>query len=131
MARRGDIIISDLYGETFIELEQGEIQVDNFSGSLHVSLGVGSVETSLMDLRKEDEIRISVEEGDIIIYLQKDVRAHIEASTLEGKVTNEFNPDEEPSTNRISFHIGEEGAYISLSAAKGNILIKKFRENNV
>jgi len=131
VARRGDIIISDLYGEAFIELEQGEIKVDNFSGSLHVSLGVGSVETSLMDLRKEDEIGISVEEGDIIVYLQKDVRAHIEASTLEGKVTNEFNPDEEPSTNRISFHIGEEGASISLSAAKGNILIKKSKENNV
>ncbi len=131
VARRGDIIISDLYGEAFIELEQGEIKVDNFSGSLHVSLGVGSVETSLMDLRQEDEIRISAEEGDIIVYLQKDVQAQIEASTLEGKVTNEFNPDEGPSTNKISFIISEEGAYISLVTSKGNILIKKSKENDV
>lgn len=131
VARRGDIIISDLYGEAFIELEQGEIKVDNFSGSLHVSLGVGAVEINLMDLRQEDEIRISAEEGDIIVYLQKDVRAHIEASTLEGKVTNEFNPDEEPSTNKISFIISEEGAYISLVTSKGNISIKKSKENNV
>jgi len=131
VAKRGDIIISDLYGEAFIDLEQGEIKVDNFSGSLQVSLGVGSVETSLMDLRKEDEIRISVEEGDIIVYLQKDVRAQIEASTLEGEVTNEFNPDEGSSSNRISFRTGDEGAYISLSTSKGNILIKKTQENNV
>ncbi len=131
VARRGDIIISDLFGEAFVELEQGEIKVDNFSGSLHVSVGVGSVETSLMDLRKEDEIRISAEEGDIIVYLQKDVRAHIEASTLEGEVTNEFNPEEGPSSNRISFHTSEEGAYISLSTSKGNILIKKVQEDNV
>ncbi len=131
VARRGDIIISDLYGEAFIELEEGEIKVDNFSGSLHVSLGVGSVETSLLDLRQEDEIRISAEEGDIIVYLQKDVQAQIEASTLEGKVTNEFNPDEGPSTNKISFIISEEGAYISLVTSKGNILIKKSKENDV
>lgn len=130
VARRGDIIIYDLYGEAFIELEQGEINVDNFSGTLHVSLGVGSVEASLMDLRKEDEIRISAEEGDIIVYLQKDVRAQMEASTLEGKVTNEFNPDEGPSSNRISFNTGDEGAFISLSTSKGNILIKKIQENN-
>ncbi|MGD8534456.1 MAG: DUF4097 family beta strand repeat-containing protein [Candidatus Aminicenantes bacterium] len=130
VARRGDVIISDLYGEAFIELEQGEINVDNFSGTLHVSLGAGSVEASLMDLRKEDEIRISAEEGDIIVYLQKDVRAQMEASTLEGKVTNEFNPDEEPSSNKISFHTSEEGAIISLSTSKGNILIKKIQEDN-
>jgi hypothetical protein len=130
VARRGDIIISDLYGESFIELEQGKIKVENFSGSLHVSLGVGLVKTSLMDLRKEDEITISAEEGDIIVYLQKDVRAQIEASTLEGEVTNEFSPDEGPSSNRISFHTSEEGAYISLSTSKGNILIKKNQENN-
>ncbi len=130
VARRGDIIISDLYGEAFVELEQGEINVENFSGSLHVSLGVGTVETSLMDLRNEDEIRISTEEGDIFVLLEKDVRARIEASTLEGTVTNEFNPDEGPSSNRISFHTSEEGAYISLSTSKGNILIKKSQGND-
>lgn len=130
IARRGDIIISDLYGEVFVELEQGEINVENFSGSLHVSLGVGSVEANLMDLRKEDEIGISAEEGDIIVCLEKDVHARIEASTLEGKVTNEFNPDEGPSSNRISFQTSEDGAYISLSTLKGNILIKKSQGNN-
>jgi hypothetical protein len=130
VARRGDIIISDLYGEAFIELEQGKVKVDNFSGSLHVSLGVGSVKASLMDLRNEDEIRISAEEGDIIVYLQKDVRAQIEASTLEGEVTNEFNPDEGPSSNRISFRTGDEGAYLSLSTSKGNISIRKIQGNN-
>jgi hypothetical protein len=54
----------------------------------------------------------------------------MEASTLEGKVTNEFNPDEEPSSNKISFHTSEEGAIISLSTSKGNILIKKIQEDN-
>lgn len=130
IARRGDIFVSDLYGEVVIELEEGEIKVDNFSGSLHVSLGVGSVEASLMDLRSEDEIRISAEEGDIIVYLQEDVSAQMEASTLEGEVKNEFNPEEGPSANRISFHTGGEEAVISLSTSKGNISIKKYKEKN-
>ncbi len=130
VARRGDIIISDLYGEAFVELVKGEIKVDNFSGSLHVSLGEGSVKASLMDLRNEDEIRISTEEGDVIVYLQEDVRALIEASTLDGKISNEFDPEEDPSLNKISFQTNDEGAFISLSASKGNILIKKSRENN-
>jgi len=130
IARKGDIIISDLYGEAFIELGEGEIEIENFSGSLHVSLGAGSVRASLMDLRSEDEIRISNETGDIVVYLQEDVRARMEASTLEGKINNEFNPDEGPSPNKVSFQTGVEGAYISLSASKGNILIKKLREDN-
>ncbi len=54
----------------------------------------------------------------------------MEASTLEGEVTNEFNPEEGPSANRISFHTGGEEAYISLSASKGNIFIKKYKEKN-
>ena len=130
VARRGDIIISDLYGEAFVELVKGEVKVDNFSGSLHVSLGEGSVKASLMDLRNEDEVRISTEEGDVIVYLQEDVRALIEASTLDGKISNEFDPEEDPSLNKISFQTNDEGAFISLSASKGNILIKKSRENN-
>ena len=126
VARRGDIIISDLYGEAFVELVKGEVKVDNFSGSLHVSLGEGSVKASLMDLRNEDEVRISTEEGDVIVYLQEDVRALIEASTLDGKISNEFDPEEDPSLNKISFQTNDEGAFISLSASKGNILIKKW-----
>jgi hypothetical protein len=130
VARRGDIIVSDLYGEVFVELVKGEVMVDNFSGSLHVSLGEGSVKSNLIDLRNEDEVRISIEEGDIIVYLQEDIRALIEASTLDGKISNEFNPEEDPSLSKISFQTNDEGAFISLSASKGNILIKKSRENN-
>ncbi len=128
VARRGDIIISDLYGEAFVELVKGKVSVDNFSGSLHASLGEGTVKASLVDLRNEDEVRISTEDGDIIVYLQKDIRALIEASTLDGKISNEFNPDEDPSLNKISFQTDDEGALISLSASKGNILIKRSRE---
>ncbi len=130
VARRGDIIISDLYGEAFVELVKGKISVDNFSGSLHASLGEGTVTASLVDIRNEDEVRISTEEGDIVVYLQEDIRALIEAGTLDGKISNEFDPEEDPSSNKISFQTNDEGALISLSASKGNILIKKSRENS-
>jgi len=127
VSRTGDIVVADLYGEIVIELMEGNVTVENFSGSLLVSLGEGYVEADLVDLRNEDEIRISTEKGDIILYLESSVRANVEANAPAGKVVNAFFPEKIPSSGKIAFELGEGGTYISLYSASGDIHIKEFK----
>ena len=127
VSRTGDIVIADLYGEIVIESMKGNVKVENFSGSLHMSLGEGSVEADLVDLRSEDEVRISTENGDIVLYLESSVRARVEANAPAGKIANAFFPEKIPSSGKIAFELGEGGTYISLYSATGDIHIKEFK----
>jgi hypothetical protein len=54
----GDITITDVFGEIAIDLGEGDLIIENFSGSVEVSVDLGTVEADLLDLREEDEIRI-------------------------------------------------------------------------
>jgi hypothetical protein len=127
VSRAGDIVVADLYGEIVIELMEGSVKVENFSGSLFVSLGEGYVEADLVDLRKEDEVRISMEKGDIVLYLESVVGASVEANAPSGKIVNAFFPDKIPSSGKTAFKLGEGGTYISLYSAAGDIHIKEFK----
>jgi len=127
VSRNGDIVVADLYGEIVIELTEGNVKVENFSGSLLVSLGEGSIEVDLVDLRSEDEVRISTKNGDIVLYLESSVRASVEANAPAGKIINAFFPEKIPSSGKIAFELGEGGTYISLYSASGDIHIKEFK----
>ncbi len=127
LARDGIVAISDIYGDVTAELRSGEINVDNFSGSLHASLAEGVIGASLYDLREQDKINLNVKEGDIILYLQPEVNAQIEGYFPHGEIFIEFDFKKEPSEGRISVQIGEKGASISLTAMNGDIYIRKIK----
>jgi DUF4097 and DUF4098 domain-containing protein YvlB len=126
IGKEGNIVISDLYGKVFAELERGDVTVKNFSGSLTVSAMVGSVESELYDLRSEDEVKITTNEGDITIFLQPEVTAHIDAQAPNGSILSEFDLKESLPAREVSVEIGGEGgAFLSLSTLKGDIHLKK------
>jgi len=125
--RKGNIFISDLYGRAAMDLEEGDLRVENFSGSLRASLITGSAQVELLDLRNEDEVRISTNEGDITLYLQPEVKANLEASASSGDISSDFDLNQPLPAQKISAQIGEEGASISLSSLKGNISLKKMK----
>jgi hypothetical protein len=124
-ARRGNIVVSDLYGEVYVKLDEGDISVDNFSGSLTTKVNKGNISTSLMDIREEDEVVLSTERGDIEVYLQKDVNAHIKASAPHGEISSEFELSELLPAQEITVELGEGGAVLSLNASNGDIRIKE------
>ena len=126
VGRRGDIRIGDLYGEAFIELEEGEVRVENFSGSLTISVVRGSVILELLDLRSGDEIRATTDEGDITIYLQPEVEAHVEARAPSGSISSEFDLRVPLPAKEVSAQIkGEGGAFLFLETSAGDIQIRK------
>lgn len=128
IAGEGNVLISDLYGEVYVELRNGDIEIDNFSGSLTASVIKGSIRTSLYDLRREDEIIITTEQGDIIVYLQPEVNVRIEVSTPNGDIFSEFDFGKSLLTEKVSTEIGENGAFLSLTTLNGDIRMKKIKE---
>lgn len=128
VGKRGDVWIADLYGGAFIEVEEGEIHVENFSGSLTVSVIKGSVNLELFDLRSEDEIRVTTDQGNITVYLQPEVEAQVEARAPSGSISSEFDLRVPLPAKEVSSQIkGEEGSFIFLEASDGDIQIRKIK----
>jgi len=121
----GDITIADVFGKIAVDLGEGSLRIENFSGSLDASVDLGGVEADLLDLREEDEIRIVVHRGDITIYLQPDADARLEASAPEGTVDSEFDLGQAMPVNKVSGVIRTGKIPIILSALSGNIAVKK------
>jgi hypothetical protein len=124
----GDIQISDIYGSARIKGERGDIRVRNFSGPLDVDLESGDVEAELLDLRPQDEVMITVGDGDIALYLEPGSGAELEAGAPAGDVSSEFDIAEPLPARSVSAKLGEGGARISLTARRGDIKIMRIEE---
>jgi len=126
-ARDGLVHLQDIYGEARVELRVGEIQADNFSGSLDASLMEGSIQADLYDLRESDRVRLKVREGDIFVILDPDADVTLEGYCPDGDVTTDFEFDQPGEKDRFTSEIGDGGAVINLSVLVGNITIERRR----
>ncbi len=124
LARKGDVFIADVYGSAFVRLEEGNIEVDNFSGSLDASVIKGSLQASLYDLRQEDVISFNVQKGNVTLFLQENVNAHIKAFFPDGLFRSEFDSGEQEKQNAVDFKIGSGGTSVYISTSSGDIEIK-------
>ncbi len=80
----------------------------------------------LYDLRIEDEILVTTEDGDITVYLQPEIEARVEARVAKGNISSEFDLQVPLPANEVSGQIkGEKGAYLSLNTSAGDIQIRK------
>jgi len=125
---RGGIQVSDIFGGARIIGRAGAIRVRNFSGPLEVDLEKGDVEAELLDLRLQDAVVITVEDGDIRICLEPAVSAELEAEAPAGNVTSEFDVIGPSGAKTVTAKLGEGGTKISLTARRGDIQIKRIEE---
>ncbi len=130
VARDGDMLIRDVYGHIVIDLRAGNLNVENCSGSLTAVVADGTIQATLYDLREADQIRLTVQRGDIILYLEGDVNAGFEGSAPKGGVFMEFEsvaPEEKEG--RVSARLGSaEGVSISATAWEGDIRVRTIEE---
>ncbi len=124
----GDLVLSDLYGKVRADVVDGNVRISNFSGSVDLLAGRGWVEVELLDLRAEDEVLLTVKEGDMTLYLQPDVSARIEATASNGEITSEFDLGTALPAKKAAGTIGPAGGgRLSLTAFRGSIHLKKTR----
>ncbi len=121
----GDVYVSDLFGEVSVKIEKGDVILKNFSGSVRASTVRGSIEMELLDIREYDEVRVLTRQGDIVIYLEPDVNAQIEARSSRGEVSCEFELEKVVPGEKFSAELGGGGALISLKSLEGRIFIRK------
>jgi hypothetical protein len=130
VARDGDMVIRDVYGDVLLDLRTGNLNVDNFSGSLTAVVADGTIQATLYDLRDTDQIRMTAQRGDIILYLEADANARFEGSAPKGGVFTEFESvTPEKEGGRVSARFGSgEGASISVTALEGDIRVRTIEE---
>jgi hypothetical protein len=126
--REGNILLSGVYGQAVLDVRKGDVRVENFSGSLDASLGQGNADIELLDLRQGDEVRITSTAGDIILYLEKNIGARLEASAPLGRVESDFDLGQKLPDQKVKGQLGDGKAFISLAAAQGRISIKKVKD---
>ncbi len=128
IARDGDVIVQDLFGEAYVDLRSGQIVVDNFSGSLIATIEEGSIQATLFDLREADEVRLTVRQGDILLNLEADVQADLHIAAPEGDISSEFSEISGGESGRLTARLGAGGTLISCTAWEGDIRIGKTAE---
>jgi hypothetical protein len=122
---RGRITVSDIYGRALLDADEGEVKINNYSGSLDVRLGSGSVEAEVLDFRPQDSVRIKVESGDIILRLEPDVSAQIIAEAPAGDILSELELGQPLPAQKVSAKLGNGQASIELTALRGDIRLRK------
>jgi len=125
--RSGAVFIADLFGNARVELEEGDITVENFSGSLDLSLWKGSADAEVLDLRKDDDVRITTRKGDITLHLQDGANVRIEAATEDGEVTSEFDLGQKLPAQKVSGRLGAGEATVSLTTLQGNVKLRRVK----
>jgi hypothetical protein len=124
----GDLSISDIYGKIKADVEDGNVRIANFSGSVDLLAGRGRVEVELLDLRSEDEVSLTVKDGDLTVYIQPEASVKIEAVASNGEITSEFELGQALPAKKITASIGKAGgSVLSLTAFRGDIHLKRSR----
>ena len=123
---RGSILIADLYGRAAVQIQSGDLKVENFSGALKAQVWRGRIEAELLDLRGEDEVDLTARAGDLTLYLEKDTAARVEAEASNG-IASELDLRAPAGAKQISAALGQGGPLLRLKALAGRIALKTVR----
>jgi Toastrack DUF4097 len=119
----GNLTVADVFGRLEASLENGDLHVVNFSGSIDASVGAGAIDVEALDLRSDDAISLSSEEGDIVLRLEPGTSADLDAEAPRAEVRSDLDPGVKTPAPRVKGRMGDGGADIRLSAANGRIEI--------
>jgi hypothetical protein len=123
---RGSVLIADLYGRAVVQIQSGDLKVENYSGSLKAQVWRGRIEAEMLDLRGEDETDLTARAGDLTLYLEAGAAVRIEAEASDG-VSSEFDLHQAPLAKKIAASLGAGGPLIRLKALAGRIALKTAR----
>lgn len=119
----GDLTVSDVFGRIEASLDRGGLAVSNFSGSVDLSIGTGSADVEILDVRDQDTIAISSRVGDIVLRLGAGTGARVEAEAPRGEVSTDLDLGAKTPAPSVSGRIGPGGAAVTLKASDGRIKI--------
>jgi hypothetical protein len=126
--QRGHILIADLFGKARVSVLDGDLKVENYSGSLDASVSRGRIQAEVLDVRQEDEIRLTIRSGDLTMLLQPEANVKIEAEASAGISGDWPAAGTGAGTARTaSFTLGNGAAPVTLRASAGRIELRKIQ----
>jgi hypothetical protein len=129
VVQRGNVTVGDIYGRTKVAVETGDVRVENYSGSLEVTVGRGSAEAEVLDLRPEDVVRLSTRQGTVTLFLESGVDARVEAEAANGRISSDFPLGTDPDSRKAAAVVGrEKGGSVILVSGMGDVRIRKVRD---
>lgn len=127
-AEDGNVSISDTYGGVAVSLGRGNVRVRNFSGPVDIAVGSGTVDVEVLDLRDGDSISISTGAGDVVLRLEPEAGARVEAQAPLGLIRSDFDLGVELPAAEASGRIGAGAASVVLETRDGDIDILVVKE---
>lgn len=133
ITQQGNITINQPKGNVQAMSNKGTVQIRDSAGNLSVNVNQGKIDIRCKSLPAKREIRCSIKQGNILLYLPHNIQTSIIADAQEGTITSTQPITLKSSTTvlnndywahvkkHVEGHINNEAASIHLSANHGDI----------
>jgi len=125
----GDLNSLQIYGELRASVENGNIEIEDFSGLCEVFTDEGYIAARIFENKKDDVFNFKTSDGDIKLYLPSQPNAQITAETRTGNIISDFIPAEEKSEALKTWEqtLGNGETKIKIKTWSGKIIIEKIQ----
>ena len=124
----GSLDLSDLAGRIEASLVNGNLKAEGLSGSVELETVNGRVEASFHALSGAQKIELESVNGAIELTLPADADASVEATTVHGKISNDFGLKVDKGQyvgSDMEGTLGSGAARISLENVNGSIKVRR------
>lgn len=126
---KGDLNSMQIYGELNASIEEGSIEIEDFSGICNAITDKGYIVARIFENKKNDDLNFKTTDGDIQLFLPSQLNAQIEAETRLGDISSDFLPEEKKGKSLKTWKeaFGKGEAKIHIKTWSGKIQIKKIQ----
>jgi hypothetical protein len=122
----GRVELHELSGGVKASTVNGSVEVADAAGEVRASSVNGSVEASLARVDPEGRSELSTTNGSVSLTLPADANAEIDAGTVNGHVSCDFDVADGRKTRRkLEGRIGSGGARFDLRAVNGSVSVDR------
>lgn len=124
----GSLDIQGVQGDVRASLVNGEVKANGLSGELKLATVNGAMEINVTGLAESRGVNLSSVNGAIVLIVPSGSSAQVKASTVHGRITNDFGltVNEGQYVGRdLEGQIGSGGPRIRLNNVNGSISIKR------
>lgn len=122
----GRVEVSGVAAAVTASTVNGSVEVADARGAVQAKAVNGSVEASLAEVDPSGHSRLRTTNGSVRLRLPATASAEIEAATVNGRVSCDFEVAGGQSTRRkVEGRIGQGGARIDLAAVNGSVRIER------
>ena len=122
----GDVTAAALQGRAHLSTVNGRIDAEGVSGPIDFSTVNGTLDVHMASLESRQKVSLKSVNGEVILRLPRGAAVEVEASSVHGKIRNDFGweVDEGRYVGRsLKANTGRDGARVKLSNVNGTIRI--------